>query len=286
MTGQGSGQGPWGGDASDLLGDGASSAERVAAMGSNLVAFYGAYGRGRGCTLTSTPAATWFYTGVPSPLFNGVLAIEPEPAAVEDVVAVLRARIEEHGAPALWWLGPGSAPDRLGTLLERHGLRPAGTTPGMAIELAALDPAEPVAAGLIVRRVSDAEMQVQWARVAATGTGFPEDAVAALVRLEGTLSDPSYRAQHRYLGYLDGVPVATSAMVLEAGVAGIYAVATLPAARRRGIGRSMTVRPLLEARRRGYRLAVLQSSAAGYAVYQRIGFERVCSFATYLQSRG
>jgi predicted acetyltransferase len=69
-------------------------------------------------------------------------------------------------------------------------------------------------------------------------------------------------------------------------VAGIYAVATLPQARRKGIGRAMTVHPLIEARQIGYRVGILQSSSMGYPVYQSIGFQEVCTYRQYVQTGG
>ncbi|HET6662409.1 MAG TPA: GNAT family N-acetyltransferase, partial [Rubrobacter sp.] len=80
----------------------------------------------------------------------------------------------------------------------------------------------------------------------------------------------------RYIAYQDGVAVATSALLLHAGVAGIFAVATIPQARRRGLGTAVTQAPLLEARRRGYRVGTLQSSPMGFPVYGRLGFREVC----------
>ena len=84
-----------------------------------------------------------------------------------------------------------------------------------------------------------------------------------------------------YLGYLDGEVVAGSEMYLSAGVAGAYGVATLPHARRRGIGTAITGLPLREAQRAGAEWAVLQASPDGAALYARLGFEACGEFAVH-----
>ena len=262
-----------------------SSNNLLTALESNRTAFWSAYGRGDGCTLHSTPRLVWFYTGIQAALFNGVISARMAYEDVKPTIDRLQSKINKSGAPALWWLGLHSTPENLGALLEQHGLQKTGETPGMAVNLAALNFKTKTLDNFRIEVVSDVESQALWAKVAGIGTGFSEKATHQLAQLEATLTDPRYKAQKRYIGFLDKKPVATSALVLDSGVAGMYAVATIPEARRKGIGEVMTVLPLLEAEQMGYRVGILQASAMGYPIYKRIGFEDVCVYRIYLQSK-
>jgi len=84
-----------------------------------------------------------------------------------------------------------------------------------------------------------------------------------------------------YLAFVEDQPVAVSTLFLDAGVAGIYNVATLPAWRGKGIGGAMSLFPLLDARKQGFRAGILQSSEMGYQVYQRMGFKELCRLDHY-----
>jgi ribosomal protein S18 acetylase RimI-like enzyme len=99
-----------------------------------------------------------------------------------------------------------------------------------------------------------------------------------VVAKRGMPEDPTI---HYYLGMLDDRPVSTSLLYLGAGVAGIYNVATLPEVRRQGIGKALTVAPLLYARTLGYRIGVLQASPMGLNLYRRLGFREYGTFQAY-----
>jgi hypothetical protein len=74
----------------------------------------------------------------------------------------------------------------------------------------------------------------------------------------------------RYIRYLNGKAVASSALVLAAGVAGNDADATIAKARNRGIGRHMGELPSRKARQRDYRVGIPQSSTVSHLPETRV----------------
>jgi GNAT superfamily N-acetyltransferase len=250
----------------------------VPALEANMAAFWAGYGRAPGAEIYEEEDLLRVLTGASEPLFNGVFRASLPPDAVDGAIAETLARVASRRVPMYWWVGPSTRPADLGTHLERRGFTHVGNSPAMAVELHALPEAPSRIPGLAVTTVGDLEELRRWARVAAIGTGFPERFNDELVALEvGVGLEPPGRLYARYVAYQDGEAVGTSALLLHAGVAGIFAVATIPRARGLGIGTALTLAPLLEARRRGYRVGTLQSSPMGFPVYQRLGFREVCS---------
>jgi GNAT superfamily N-acetyltransferase len=68
------------------------------------------------------------------------------------------------------------------------------------------------------------------------------------------------------------VPVAAALGILSHGIAGIYWVGTVGAARRRGLGRGVTSAVTNEAFGRGARAVTLQASVMGEPVYRDMGY--------------
>jgi GNAT superfamily N-acetyltransferase len=86
-----------------------------------------------------------------------------------------------------------------------------------------------------------------------------------------------YRIWH-FAARLDGRLVGHSALNLTTGplgVAGIYDVGVIPAARNRGIGRAVTAAACLFAREIGCRHALLNATGMGEPVYRRLGFQSI-----------
>jgi GNAT superfamily N-acetyltransferase len=78
-----------------------------------------------------------------------------------------------------------------------------------------------------------------------------------------------------FLARVDGEPVATSMLVLTDDVAGVYAVSTVLAHRKKGYGDAVSRAAVREGRARGATVSILQSSAMGRPIHERMGFEMI-----------
>jgi GNAT superfamily N-acetyltransferase len=84
-----------------------------------------------------------------------------------------------------------------------------------------------------------------------------------------------------YLAHERAEPAACVAVIDEDADCGIYAVATRPASRGRGLASALMRRALTDARIRGRTTSSLQSSKAGFPVYQRLGYRDLCAIHTW-----
>lgn len=107
-----------------------------------------------------------------------------------------------------------------------------------------------------------------------------EDRALATVFTPRLLDDPSW---HAYVAYLDGEPAATTQLIVNGGVAGLYYVGTRADWRSRGLGEAVTRHAALSGAALGCDIATLQASPAGYPIYRKIGFEDVAYYQTFVQ---
>ena len=75
-----------------------------------------------------------------------------------------------------------------------------------------------------------------------------------------------------FVAYLDGAPVSCAMTLVSHGVAGVFYVATVERARRRGLGDSLTRTAARAGFQLGARAAWLGASEMGADLYRRIGF--------------
>jgi len=159
--------------------------------------------------------------------------------------------------------------------MHRAGFERSGSIPAMVLD--PIRERSPSIPGFEVRAVRTPEDLAHFQETAFAGFGFPPT-IGHLFLTEQFLRVPGAVL---YLGTIDGEPACTSSVVVTAGVAGIYWVATLPAHRGRGLGEAITWAAVAGGAKSACRVASLQASEMGRSVYARMGFATPFQYVKY-----
>ena len=256
-----------------------STPNLVAAIEDNLFYTLPAFDRWPQAEVHDEAEIKWSITDIPFPMFNSIMRAQLAPEKIDATIQSIVSQAKLRKVPLLWWTGPMTQPADIGNHLVEQGFVDEGQMPGMAVNLEKLNENPPMPVGLTVQRVTDNETLKQWIQIFATGFGLPDFVGDAFYDFMHYVDPDTVLA---YLGWQNGQPVATSLLILAAGVAGIYNVATIPEARRQGIGAMMTLIPLRYARDRKYKVGILHASEMGADVYRALGFEEYCKIGQYI----
>ena len=216
---------------------------------------------------------------LPTDAFNKILRARLREADADRRIAEAVSHFRTPGRPFAWWVGPCSRPLDLERRLESHGLRAAEFELGMAADCSDLPARLDMPAGLQIRRVRTPAELADFTAVVAGDP--PEPGMTDFFQSAAPLVLEEDSPMQLFVGYMGAQAVASSELFLNASIAGIYGVSTLPAFQRRGIGLAMTWAAADQGRRRGATTAVLQASEAGRGVYARLGFSTCCQFVEY-----
>lgn len=218
------------------------------------------------------PEVIWFRSGLPNGMHNGVAWCAP--TLSEATVDRVLERFAD--LPIRWMCPPSGALGDAASRLASRGFKQPDAMALMTVALGSLRE-EPLPARVVVEEVRTVEQLQAWAALA---TPDPTR-VESNTRMHVPLLTRSPEHHRYYLASLDGRLVARSMLRTLDGVAGIYGVFTEPELRGRGLGRALTLLPLLHARARGYEVGALQASELGEPVYRKLGFARVGSVDDY-----
>jgi GNAT superfamily N-acetyltransferase len=212
-----------------------------------------------------------FLGSLPLPFANGCLVLQPtDPAdlkAAMDWVVTGQVPYQVRVDEAVL------SPELLAVLNDFALVEDESPMPAMVLQPIPESP--PVAAGVSVSRVTR-ESYGHFVDVM-VATGISAKFATRIFPVE--LLDVDHAAY--FLGTLDGDRVGISTAVLTGRSGGIYSVATLEAARRRGVGSAVTWAAVDAIRDWGCSAAVLQSSEMGYPVYRAMGFREVTRYRRF-----
>lgn len=212
-------------------------------------------------------------SGTKIPMLNNAFVVRPLSRPEEQIADVVRF-FDARKTPFCVRITEGldSAAERA---CESLGLPYSDSVPGMALENMRgggrhLD-------GLEIRIAHDEKTYDEHIALTAAQFGFPIEIAQLLYsRRMLEMDDTEF-----YVGYVDGEPVAASALYVHQRVAGIYNVATDERFRRRGIGEAMTWQCVQRGASMGCIMAALQASDMGRPIYERMGFRLVSPYRTF-----
>jgi GNAT superfamily N-acetyltransferase len=217
-------------------------------------------------------------TGLPPRVFNQVL-VERDSVRPEAITAAV-AKTRDRGDPFVVSLRVGTD-DRHLPLMTQLGLVPLSPEPwmpGMALHPLPSSGTAIPPPGHEIRRVTDGTGITDLTVTGAAGFGMPVEWVEAIIG-EPLLALPG---AFLYVGYSDGIPVTTGVAIRTGRTIGIYFIATVEAARRRGLGSAMTMRIVDDGAGSGCDVAILQASEMGFPIYERLGFETVVEYRGFI----
>jgi len=219
--------------------------------------------------------------GVTFQMFNSAFLSERVASETELAQRILLANTHFNVRGQEWaywvcedWLS-GGARKHSRQLFERLGMRHSVDLPGMVADRLA-PPAYPLPA-VDVRRVCYGPVRDAFCAIGALCFNVP---IAWFTEVFD--SDSVWERFESYVGYVDEEPVSTTAIVMSGGAMGVYNVATVPGHRCRGYGEAVMRHALADAgSRHGIARVLLQSTPAGYKLYQRMGFRTVTKVGVY-----
>ena len=240
-----------------------------------------------GAEVLELPGISIASLGVSFQMFNAAFVSEPveTQAELEERLRTARSYFDARGLPwALWscedWLAAGVR-RKLSRTCEAFGLRLSSEMPGMAADR--IEPPKRKLPELEIRRVG-AEASLNDFRAIQGSNCFHVPIVWF-----SEVFDEKMAARESFVcrvGYRDGMPIASAASVVSDGALGIYNVATSPEYRNCGYAEAIT-RYTIDAALRAApaRRFVLQSTAAGQRIYERMGFRPVTRVLVYNSAR-
>lgn len=220
-------------------------------------------------------------SGVTFQMFNAAFLSAPVPHETElgQRIMLPKVHFNTRGLDWAYWvcedfLASGTR-RRLRPTFEKHGLRHSVDLPGMVAD-EILPPVRPLPP-IDVRRVTSGPTRDAFCSIGSLCFHVPLPWFREVFD-----SDSVWDRFAAYVGYVDGEPISTTAVVMGGGVAGVYNVATLPAHQRRGYGEAV-MRHAIEAARRdhGVTRTILQSTTAGLRLYEQMGFRTVTRVSVY-----
>jgi len=254
----------------------------AAMFAANLRAYAHSFRSAPGADLQQGPDLLRVYLPTPSARFNTIIAKPLAGTALERCAAESMAFFAGRARAYTWVMDAAGAARKAATheVMQRHGLVGFAEPPLMVLPLHCISQ-QPRPQHLQIVPVTTLTQIEQFIAVFSQGEPGQGLDPATLRPLFAPRVGPGSTVRS-FLGLIGDRAVACATLVPSGGIAGIYEVATVPAARRQGYGAAITLRALAYAHRLGLAVSMLQSSSAALSLYHRLGYTEFARSSIYL----
>lgn len=189
---------------------------------------------------------------------------------------------QEKDVPFTWWNSPSTDSPELRKALARKGLKERCAPPAMVMDLASTTHSQDLPLPVSVRTAFRPEDARTWAVCSLKGfSSGSEHEKTFSAFAQGFIEEPFKQPFRLLTLFYEKVPAATALVSFIGETAGLYFFSTVPAFRRRGLGRMLLSRCVDEARAAGCTMMTLQSSPDGYPLYFEAGFRECFRFSVF-----
>ncbi|MFA6915866.1 MAG: GNAT family N-acetyltransferase [Parachlamydiales bacterium] len=223
---------------------------------------------------------TKLITGIPHPLFNGVLRSQYPSKNITEQLEMTIEHFKRRKVPFTWWISQRSTPKDLNKKLIQKNLLHIGVMPTMIGILNKEHETAVERADFLIRLVEDDSTIVEWGKVVAQSFDIEGESITRYCQFFPKIGSTT-QLQH-YIGYYKGMPVAAATLFLNESTGGLYSVCVLPEFRCQGLGTHLVKTLLAHAYKNKCKLIAMQSYPIVVESCQKLGFVRICDYNVFI----
>lgn len=227
-----------------------------------------------GKTIYENNECSYGVTGIQAALLNCVFEFPSQSKNLKRHVHEVLDFFNNQNLPHSWWLESSQLSLELGQVLNENGLVMLGEFPGFCIDTSQIASPNKHASELIVELVETQQDYQKWSEVICSAFEFSDTVAEGYVKLFQQAND---KFRH-FVGKINGKVVSTGTLLCLGNVGYFYNLATLTSERNKGYATQVLHEALQLARASHVDHVGLISSPLAAPIYQRLGFQKVCSF--------
>lgn len=228
-------------------------------------------------------------SGLNHPSFNAVVQTDITDN-FDEVYPNIESFFSNRQLPYTWFLIPSSNLETLKGQLQSKGLRYIGDDVIVGVELEDIIRNISSPNSLYIESIQNYDKFKTWVDLYTKTRNLKSDLVEKFKKIyeDVDFNDPDLPFR-KYIGWLNGEPVACSTLVMAGGIAVVYDETLLPRyARDFGIEEAINIVPLRKARDMGYKLGLVPTTVGMIKKFTGIGFSELFRVEkmVYLGGRG